>query len=122
MMERKLYQLTEKQIEKAAGYVAFPMPNDEEFKAMWKKAHHGKVVGWGMGKAQWIVSNMKFNAEYIRGLWQGAVDKANGMDYSEERNENVYNLGYYRGYTEYESNRRGWDANTRQWFDATYVS
>lgn len=121
-MERKLYTLTEKQIEKAAARPAAEMPSDDEFKAMWKKEHHGKVAGWGMGKAKWIVSNMKHDAEYVRGLWQGAVDAANGLDYSEERSENVYNLGYYRGYTEYQSNRRGWDAATRNNFDAQYVN
>lgn len=55
------------------------------------------------------------------GLWQGRVDAARGLDYSEERSENTFNLGYYRGYTEYESNRRGWDAATRQAFDSKYV-
>lgn len=124
-MERKLYTLTEKQIEKCArgnNGSLDNMPSDDEFKARWKKAHHGKVTGWGMGKADWIKSQMTMNPDYVRGLWQGMVDKANGLEYSEERSENAYNLGYYRGYTEYESNRQGWDANTRQRFNEQYVN
>lgn len=119
-MERKLYILTEQQTKKLQP--APEMPSDEWFKAAWKKSHHGKLTGWGMGKRDWIISNMKFTAEYQQGIWQGRVDKANGLSYSEEQNENTYNLGYYRGYTEYESNRRGWDAQTRQWFDSTYTA
>lgn len=124
-MERKIYTLTEKQIEKCArsnNGSLDNMPSDEEFKAQWKKSHHGKVTGWGMGKANWITIRMSLNPEYVRGLWQGMVDKANGLEYSEERNENTYNLGYYRGYTDYESNRKGWDSNTRQQFDSNYVN
>jgi len=121
-MARKLYTLTEKQLRKAAESPAVEMPSDDEFKAAWKKSHHGKPAGWGMGKAAWIKRQMKNDPEYVRGLWQGMVDQANGLDYSEERNESVYNLGYYRGYTEYESNRNGWDAATRERFDAEYVN
>jgi hypothetical protein len=75
-----------------------------------------------MGKAQWIVTAMSSDGEYQRGLWQGRVDKANDLDYSEERNDKPYNLGYYRGYIEYESNRRGWDTATRDRFDSLYVN
>jgi len=119
-MERKMFSLTDQQLAKCHPEPA--MPSDDEFKSIWKKSHHGKVTGWGMGKRTWIIGNMKGTAEYQRGLWQGRVDRANGLDYSEERSENTYNLGYYRGYTEYESNRRGWDAATREQFDATYVN
>jgi hypothetical protein len=121
-MERKLYEPTEKQIEKWNKFSIPEMPTDEEFKARWAKAHHGKTAGWGMGKRQWIVSNMTQSREYQMGLWQGRVDKARGLEYAEERNENTYNLGYYRGYTEYESNRRGWDQATRDAFDQKYVN
>lgn len=125
-MERKTYQLTEKQMKKVAyadyAEAAASIPSDDEIKDMWKKAHHGKVTGWGMKKATLIENAMTATADYQRGLWQGRVDKANGLPYSEERNENLYNLGYYRGYDEYESNRRGWDAGTRDWFDQNWVN
>lgn len=124
-MERRIYSLTEKQIEKCAranNGSLDNMPSDDEFKAQWKKGHHGKVSGWGMGKASFITNRMASNPEYMRGLWQGMVDKASSLEYSEERNENAYNLGYYRGYTEYESNRKGWDSNTRQQFDNSYAN
>lgn len=118
-MDRKMYQLTEQQLRKCASV---EQPSDEWFREKWERSHHGKVTGWGMGKRNWIVSQMARTAEYQRGLWQGRVDRARGLDYSEERIDSAYNLGYYRGYIEYESNRRGWDASTREQFDAQYVN
>lgn len=118
-MERKMYQLTEQQLKKCCSVT---LPSDEEIKAQFAHRHHGKTTGWGMLKRDIILSNLKFGAEYQRGIWQGRVDKANGLPYSEDRNDNHYNLGYYRGYTEYESNRRGWDNATRERFDAEYVN
>ena len=121
-MNRKMYEPTENQERKWAKVEALTMPTDDEFKAIWKKSHHGKVTGWGIQKKNWILSNMTKTREYQMGLWQGRVDAARGLDYSEERNENTYNLGYFRGYTEYESNRRGWDKDTRARFDAKYLA
>lgn len=121
-MERKLYQPTAKQEEKWSKLQLAELPTDEWFKENWKRQHHGKVTGWGMGKRDWIVSNLKSSREYELGLWQGRVDAARGLEYSEERNDNTYNLGYHRGYTGYESNRRGWDTATRQRFDEQYLS
>ena len=120
-MERRIYRPTEKQEQRWAAMTQATPPSDDEFKARWKKAHHGKLNGWGIGKRDWIVSNLKNCREYQMGLWQGMVDRARGLDYSEERNENTYNLGYFRGYTDYESNRRGWDAQTRARFEETYL-
>jgi len=121
-MDRKMYRPTEKQEQKWAKLVQIEMPSDEEFKARWAKAHHGSEKGWGMGKRSWILGNMTQSREYQMGIWQGRVDRARGLEYSEERNENTYNLGYHRGYTEYESNRNGWDAQTKQKFDEEYVN
>ena len=121
-MDRKMYRPTEKQEQKWAAFKASEMPGDGEFQARWAQAHHGKTAGWGMGKRDWITGNMANSREYQMGIWQGRVDRARGLDYAEERNENTYNVGYYRGYTEYESNRRGWDAQTRQRFDEQYVN
>ena len=131
-MERKLYQMTEKQIARFADKPTQAEidikvaelrdgSRDEGFKADWKRRHHGKVTGWGMGKAQCIIQLLQGTIEYQRGIWQGRVDKARGLGYSEDRAEKSYNLGYYRGYTEYESNRRGWQADQRAEFDTLYV-
>jgi hypothetical protein len=120
MMSRKMFQMTEKQLKKCRP--SPEMPDDDWFKAMWKRTHHGKLTGWGMGKRDWIISNHKLSTEYQRGLWQGRVDRARGLDYSEKRIDKPYNLGYYRGYTGYESNRRGWDRGTCEWFDREYVN
>lgn len=123
-MERKMYEPTKNQERKWSELESrqAEMPTDAEFKARWAKCHHGKEQGWGIGKRNWILTNMTKSREYQMGLWQGRVDRARGLDYSEERNENTYNLGYHRGYSEYESNRRGWDSATRQRFDEKYVN
>jgi len=121
-MNRKMFEPTEKQECKWAEYGKTEIPSDEEFKVRWAKSHHGKEKGWGMGKRDYALSHMKYSREYQMGIWQGRVDKARGLSYSEDRNENTYNLGYNRGYASYESNRRGWDAQTRQRFDDKYVN
>jgi len=123
MTERIQYQPTRNQERKWAKEAekVDPMPSDDEFKAAWAKSHGGKVRGWGLAKRDWILHNMTKCRDYQMGLWQGRVDCARGLDYAEERNDNAYNLGYYRGYSEYESNRRGWDQATRDRFDAKYV-
>lgn len=123
-MERKVYEPTKNQERKWSEFESrqAEMPTDEEFRARWAKCHRGKEAGWGIGKRDWILTNMTKSREYQMGLWQGRVDAARGLDYSEERNENTYNLGYHRGYTEYESNRQGWDSATRQRFDEKYVN
>ncbi len=128
-MTRKMYEPTRGNLKKWARWDAqreanggvSRMPTDEEFKAQWAKSHHGKTQGWGIGKRNYILGGMTTSREYQTGLWQGRVDKARNLEYSEERNENTYNLGYHRGYTEYESNRRGWDRATRARFDAKYI-
>lgn len=125
-MDRKMYEPTERQEQKWAALTPVEMPTDDEFRANWKRSHHGKLAGWGMGKRDWILNNMKATREYQMALWQGAVDAARGISYQHEaltdENMNCYNLGYYRGYTGYQSNRRGWDAQTRTNFDAQYLN
>ena len=119
-MERKIYKLTAKQIKKAQA-LSIEIPSDEEIKTQWARSHHGKTAGWGMQKALLITQSYAGDVEYQRGLWQGRVDAARGLGYSEERSEKAYNLGYYRGYDNYESDRYGWDAATRENFDKNYV-
>ena len=127
-MERKIYEPTRSFEKKIARWDAQrasagdSMPTDEEFKTRWAKRHGGKTRGWGISKRDYVLSGMTTTREYQMGLWQGRVDCARGLEYSEERNENVYNLGYYRGYTQYESDRRGWDRATRERFDEKYIN
>ena len=121
-MDRKSYKPTKNQERKWAKLNLAPMPTDEEFKARWAKAHHNKARGWGMGKRNWIISNLKLSPDYQMGLWQGRVDAARAIEYAEERNDNTHNLGYYRGYTDYQSSRRGWDSATQQRFDEKYLN
>lgn len=125
MTNRVMYQPTPKQLSKwgtpGDNDIDSKMPSDEEIKAAWAKSHGGKTTGWGMKKRDIKLSMMTGTYDYQMGLWQGRVDAANGLEYSGERSENVYNLGYHRGYTEYWSNRRGWDEATCQRFDEKYV-
>lgn len=118
---RVAYVPTEKQLSKWSELASRTQPTDDEFKAQWAKSHHGKEAGWGMGKREWIVSNLKNSPDYQRGIWQGRVDAARELDYSEERSDKSYNLGYYRGFVEYESNRNGWDQPTKDAFDEKYL-
>ncbi len=122
-MERKIYQPTEKQLKKwpQPGQTSGISMTDEEIKAAWKKSHGGKVAGWGMKKRDMVLTNMTGSYEYQLGIWQGRVDRANGLDYSEERNESAYNLGYYRGYDRYESDCGGWDKEVYRQFIEKYV-
>lgn len=128
-MERKIYQMTEKQTARFAGKptqdevdaqvaVIRSGINDEAYKTSWKRRHGGKVAGWGLEKAQTIITLLQGTIEYQRGIWQGRVDAAIGCPYSEERSQKSYNLGYYRGYLNYESDRRGWQQWQRDEFDA----
>lgn len=123
---RMMYIPTEKQTrewaEMDARHAEVTMPTDEQFKAMWKKHSHGKTTGWGLMKRDWIISNLQSTSDYQRGLWQGRVDAARGLEYGEERSDSAYNLGYYRGYTEFASNWRGWDAGTQERFRSTYMA
>jgi hypothetical protein len=135
-MDRKMYQFTEKQIERMARQglrtwteieaeirvqIADAESNDI-IKARWMKTHHGKARGWGLLKAQVMLDSMKLTIDYQQGIWQGRVDKARGLGYQEERFEKPYNMGYYVGYCDYESNRRGWDSATRERFDEQWVN
>ena len=129
MAERMMYEPTESNLKKWNRFEAErvaagrdQMPTDEQFKEVWAKAHRGKTAGWGLGKRDWIINNMQCSRDYQYGLWQGRVDAARGLEYSEERIDSAYNLGYYRGYTEFESNWKGWDAATRESFASKYMT
>lgn len=119
-MERKLFELTDQQRRKCGP--APEIPSDEEFQVRWAKTHRGQIRGWGMGKRDWMLRALRMTEEYQSGLWQGRADRARGVEYSEERSDRAHNLGYHTGYTGYESDRRGWDAATRQRFDEEYLN
>jgi hypothetical protein len=120
-MDRKMYEPTAEQEAKWATLRVPREMTDDNFKALWAKKHGGKTAGWGMMKRDWVIGNLKYRREYHLGIWQGRVDAACGLSYSEERNENTYNLGYYRGYTDFARDTQGWDQETRDAFYAKYV-
>jgi hypothetical protein len=116
--DRKMYEPTKNQERKWAKFADVEMPSDEEFKARGKKEHKP----WGLLKRNYVLGRMTQTREYQVGIWQGRVDRGRDLNYSEERSENVYNLGYYRGYTGYKSDRKGWDRETRARFDKKYLT
>jgi len=117
---RKLFKPTEKQCTKWT-FVGREMPSDEDFKAAWAKKHGGKTKGWGIAKRDWAKTNLAASQDYQVGMWQGRVDAANKLPYSEERKTTSYNYGYHIGYTEYPEFRRGIDKKTAEEFDNKYV-
>ena len=120
-MTRTMYEPTEKQLKKwgePGKNIDALMPNDDYFKF---KANGKPVKAWGLKKRDYKLSLMTSTYEYQIGIWQGRVDAARGLNYSEERNENTYNLGYYRGYTDFNSDIKGWDQATQQRFFEKYV-
>jgi len=106
-MERKVYKPTEKQEQKWEKFSGITMPSDDEIKKM-----AGRKP-WGLVKRNMVLARMTQTREYQMGIWQGRLDKLCGLDYSEERNENTYNMGYYRGYSNFDSDWRGLDDGSK---------
>lgn len=107
-MERKIYKPTERQVAKWDEFEKNNLlPSDE-----WIKNHCGRKP-WGLVKRNIILSRMTSTRDYQIGIWQARLDKLCGLDYSEERNEKSYNLGYYRGYTGFDSDWNGLDDNSK---------
>ena len=132
-MERKMYQFTDSKLRRfarrgmrtwaeAQADLERTPEQDAAMKASWAKRHGGKTRGWGLAKRQLALDTLRNTIDYQQGLWQGRVDKANGLPYCEERLKSPYNMGYYQGYDEYESNRRGWDSATRARFDEQNIT
>lgn len=63
--------------------------------------------GYGLKCRDAAASAMKGHPEYLRGMGQGRFDKAVGLKYTEERPGSFFNLGYYRGFTDYLRDKRG---------------
>jgi len=116
-MNTPVYELTKSQTRKIDRAAGITQPTDESFKTRAKKEHRP----WGILKRDWVLSNMKFTTEYQAGLGQGRVDAANKLDYTKDRLESAYNLGYHNGYTGYQSDRRGWNQATCERFDSKYI-
>lgn len=99
----KTYELTKNQERKIASFES-EMPTDEQFKAMWAKKHHGKETGWGMGKRDWVLNNMKYTRSYQMAIWTARVDCINDLPYAEKTTDDpCYNMGYYTGYADFDS-------------------
>lgn len=120
------FQPTEKQIERWNQIKTPVMPSDDEFKAQWKKSHHGKEAGWGMEKRDWVANHandhLTYTVEYNIGLWQGRVDAMNGDAAIETNNYHTdpYQNGYYSGYNNFASFWKGFDRNARADFQSKF--
>jgi hypothetical protein len=102
-MSRVMYQLTEKELKKLQGKAEAAQKRREWADANKKKL--GKRYGIECRNAG--ADALKGDPEYQRGIWQARIDKARGLEYSEDRLESAYNLGYYRGWSNYESDLKG---------------
>jgi len=94
-MERKLYKLTDGNKKKIT---VNPEDIDNLVSEYSKSLKSSKKKG--LMVLDYKLKLMAKTEDYILGCWQGKLDKSSGLEYSEERNDNFYNLGYYRGYTE----------------------
>ena len=103
MAERIVYQVTERDEKKA---------EKETERAQARRARadaNKKKLGrrYGLECRQAGADALKGDIEYYRGIGQGRYDAHLGLGYSEERSDSAYNLGYYRGYMNYERDVRG---------------
>jgi len=120
------FEPTEKQLSKWSLLRPTVMPSDDEFKARWKRAHGGKVTGWGMTKRDWVIAHsddhLTCTVEYNLGLWQGRVDAMNGDPQQEtpEYHTDPYQYGYYHGYAEFDGFWRGYDAAAKSDLQAKF--
>lgn len=123
----KKFEPTQKQLEKWNALTVPTMPTDDEFKASWKRSHHGKEAGWGMGKRDWIASHsndhMTCTPEYYLGLWQGRVDALNGVTRADtpDYHTNPSQFGYYSGYEGFSDFWKGYDQNAKKEFSEKYL-
>ncbi len=100
---RPKFQLTEKQLKKCE--IELRAAKSQREYADTNKAKLGKRYPMACRDAGRTM--LKADPEYQLGLWQGRIDNANGLGYSDERLSKSYNMGYHTGYTSYESNKRG---------------
>ena len=102
-MNRKMYTLTEKDTSKCQRELCHATSAMEQVEA--NRAKLGRK--YGLRKRDAARRLLKGNPEYVQGLWQGRIDAARGLSYSDERLESAYNMGYHTGYTNYASNVHG---------------
>jgi len=102
-MKRRMYKLTKSNEKKIVTE-----PNDiDKLVSRFdeKKSEYKTGQMFGMAKRDYKCALIAGTRDYIIGCWQGKLDNVEGLEYSEERNDKYYNLGYYRGYNE---NPRGY--------------
>jgi hypothetical protein len=102
-MTRIQYQLTQTDLNKAAKLAQQAAARREQTET---NTSSNKKVQAAKRRAA-TMDELKGNPEYHRGIWQARIDNARGLPYSEDRNDSAYNLGYYRGYTEYDRDLKG---------------
>lgn len=101
--ERRIYQLTERDMKKAITEEELEAQKAEALSAVdADKKKLGKR--YGLKKRDVAASFVRTGTEYARGLGQGRLDKLAGLPYTEERDNKNFNLGYYTGYDENPNN------------------
>lgn len=99
------YTVTDKDLRKAET-----AKRTYEEKERWieeNKAKLQKQRRYGLEKRDNALQQLKTEPEYYRGIGQARYDRHLKLDYAEERLESPYNLGYYRGWTNFEQDIKG---------------
>lgn len=100
---RRRYVLSDKELKKARDFARMALE-----KRAWADANKKRLgKRYPLECREAGLQALKGDPEYLRGMGQGRLDRAMGLAYSEERTNSAYNLGYYRGYVDYEHDVRG---------------
>lgn len=100
-MERKIYELTIRDTERAT------IKTEAEYKEKLAEFDKNKAAmgrHFGMKKRDYAVNLLRCTVAYVEGKGQGALDLAHKMSYQADTNstnsfQNAYNLGYHNGFT-----------------------
>jgi len=99
--DRAIYYLTKKDLNK------INLDIYEKHRAYLETQKKKLGKGFGLKCRDAAASAMKGHPEYMRGIGQARYDQASGQAYDEARPNSFYNLGYYRGFTNYKRDVRG---------------
>lgn len=100
MTMRQVYEITEKDTKKAErnreaaeARLAYIEQNAAKLRRQRK---------YGLMKAEATRQLLKGDLEYLRGLWQGRIDAAHELSYTDDRPNSAFNMGYHEGYVNYQ--------------------
>jgi len=96
-MERKIYQMTEKQIEK---YQPFNHDYYEQSLAAFDVNKEKLGKKFGLKKRDYASTMIRQSREYAQGMWQARLDRFMNVNYIDDKSNKYYSLGYYTAWNE----------------------